>query len=97
MAFVDPEMFRKSGLEKEIDNLMRQMTVHGKGYSLNPKLPPIFSIKCEDVFKQDLLDMATTRYRKKENKTVFVPTPGTIIIPKICKNKVTFHLKKLRF
>ena len=63
---------------KEAERVLKQLSKNGKAYSINPKLPREFGMKCKDIFHQDLLDVASIR-NKKKRKNIFVTPPGIIV------------------
>jgi len=96
MPFINPKEFKKWGLDKEIENVMQQLTVTSRAESRNKTLSVRFGQRCMDLLNENLLDYATTHYRKRENKTIFQLPKDVFVVPKICKNGVNFHFKRLK-
>ena len=52
--------------------------------------------RCQPLFEEDIIDFATTRYGKREDKIIFQINPKFMVLPKFEKNKLRFHFKKIK-
>jgi len=96
MPLINPKDFMKNGLDKEIKKICQQMNKIGKAYSHETKLPPLLGQKLPKIFNGNMIDVTTTRYRRKNNYTIYIPRPDVIVRPEIKKdNKVVFKIEKL--
>lgn len=75
--------------DKEIQNILERLTKDRVVYTRNRKISSDFSRRYPELIDNDFLDITTTRYRKKEQKTIFVLNPNVVIIPK--NKKFSFH------
>lgn len=74
---------------KESKRILWQLTKNGKAYTTDKRVPLEFGMRCKDILHNDFLDIAETRMRQKEKKTIFVTPPDTVIVPK--KGKFFFY------
>ena len=94
MPFIDPRMYKEWGLDGEIERICREMTVWSKTYFKDVRISRLIGMKQPELF-DDWLDVSFTKYAKRKRKNIISTQPGVIILPKINKNGVSFHLKKL--
>lgn len=74
---------------KESERILYQLTKNGKAFCFDTKMPSDFGRRCKDIINKDFLDIATTKYRTKKWKTIFVTPPDTIVVPQ--KGKFFFY------
>jgi len=78
---------------KESKNIILQLhRNNGKATTINRRLPQEFGKKYPDLFDRGFLDVASTRYSKRRDKTLFM-TPPDIVIEERGK---TFHFKRIK-
>lgn len=69
-----------------MDVLLRKEKVYTKNHGISSE----FSRRYPEIIDNDFLDVVTTRYRKKEQKTIFIRPDNVVIIP--TKKKIfLFH------
>lgn len=66
----------------------------GKAVHHNLKIQKEISHRCKELIKADLLDIATTRYRKKKTNYLIICPPGVITIPKMDKGNFALHFER---
>jgi len=94
MPFINPHEF--TGFEKEVERIMRQLSKDGKAETRkNGNLNTLFGKKCKDLLGE-YMDLASTNYRKHENKTIFTVPPDIKVVPSINMRGVHFHFKRLK-
>lgn len=79
------------------ENVLRQLSISGRAYIHDPKFARKFGQKYKTILDDGLLDIATTRYSKREDKILFVTPPNIAVIPKPGQRGVRFHFKRYRF
>lgn len=94
---INPKDFKEYGLEKEIERIAKQLKKHRVSYSKTKNISKLFGSKYPHLLDNGFLDVTTTRYNKRENKTIFALAPDNIILPAIFKNNNIFKFKRLRF
>ena len=77
--------------DKEIENILNRLAKDRVSYSRNPKLASEFGKRHSILIKNEFIDVVTTNYRKKQQKTIFVLNPNASIEQ---KNKI-FHFHKI--
>lgn len=80
---------------KESENIFWQLSKNnGRAYiKNNSRLPREFGMKCKEIIKNDLLDIATIR-NKRERKTLFITPPDIIVVPKPGQRGINFFFKR---
>lgn len=80
---------------KEAEQILRQLSLSGRAYSRDIKLPREFGMKCRDIIDTDFLDIATIR-NKREHKTLYVTPPDIVVIPKPGEHGINFHFRRFK-
>jgi hypothetical protein len=75
--------------DKEIQNIFERLTRDRVAYTKNTRLASEFGSKYPELVDNDFIDVVTTKYRKKEQKTIFAIAPNVVIIPK--DKRFSFH------
>ena len=94
MDYINPKSFAKYGLDKEAENVLKQLNKYGRAISHDIELTRLLGKSHRNLLDKNLLDVATTRYNKRDNKTLFSTPFDVIVTPKITKNGVNFHFKR---
>jgi len=82
--------------EKEVNRLMQQLSNDRYATTNNSNIAPLIGKKAKDIIKMDMLDVATTRYRSKPNKTILTIPPCVRIEPiKLNGSLSGFKFKRL--
>jgi len=85
-----------SEFEKEVNRLMQQLSSQRYATTSNSRIAPLIGIKAKDIIKMDMLDVATTKYRSKPNKTILTIPPSVKIEPiKLNGSLSGFKFKRL--
>lgn len=74
---------------KESQRILDQLTMDLRASTMNTRLSVDFGKKYPELIELDFLDMATTKYRKKKNKTIYSLPKNVRVIPR--KGKYFFH------
>jgi len=77
-------------------DVLRQLSLSGRAYVKDPKVARNFGCKYKNVLDNGLLDIASTRYGKREDKIVFVTPPDVSVIPKPSRNGINFHFRRFK-
>jgi len=75
--------------DEEIKNILQRLTKDRVAYTKNHGIASDFSRRYPELIDTDMIDVVTTRYRRKPQKTIFILSPGVVSIPK--KQKFSFH------
>jgi hypothetical protein len=75
--------------DKEIESIFERLTRDRIAYTKNTRLASEFGSKYPELVDNDFIDVVTTKYRKKEQKTIFAIAPNVVIIPK--DKRFSFH------
>lgn len=97
MPYLNPKWFKD--LEKDINRICNDLHKCGVAYAKpNNNLSRFFSMKCKDLLNPNdfFIDVATTSYRKKQNKTIFVLAPNVKVMPIKSDMGIRYHFKRLR-
>lgn len=82
--------------DKSSMDVLRQLSISGRAYVKNPKINRIFGHKCKELIDNGLLDIASTRYAKREDKQIFVTPINVSVIPKPSRNGINFHFRRFK-
>jgi len=66
---------------KESQRILDQLTMDFRATTMNTRLSVDFSKKHHELIELEFLDMATTKYRKKPNKTIFQVPKNVRVVP----------------
>ena len=67
---------------KESKKILEQLTMDFRASTHNTRLSVDLGKKYHELVELDFLDMATTKYRKKPNKTLFTVPKNVRVIPR---------------
>lgn len=81
---------------KESENILRQLSYSGKAFTHNTNIANEFGKKHKNIFNNGLLDVATTRYSKRKDKTFFITPPDIAVIPKPGQRGIIFQFKRFK-
>lgn len=79
------------------ENVLRQLSISGRAYIHDPKFARKFGCKYKEILDNGFLDIATTRYGKREDKILFVTPPNIAVIPKLSQRGTKYHFKRYKF
>ena len=79
----------------ESEKILRQLSLSGRAYTREIKLPREFGMKCKSIVDNNFLDIATIR-NKRQRKTIFVTPPDIAVIPKPGERGINFHFRKFK-
>ena len=75
--------------DKDIETILNRLIHDRVAYSSNTRLASDFSRRYPELTDNEIMDITTTNYRKKQPVTIFNLRPGVVIIPK--NKRFEFH------
>ena len=81
---------------KESEKILRQLSFSGKAFTHNPRVAREFGKKYKNIFNNGFLDVASTRYSKRPDKTFFITPPDIAVIPKPGERGINYHFKRFK-
>jgi hypothetical protein len=81
---------------KESERILRQLSLTGRAYTNDKKFVRAFGCKHKNILDNGFLDIASTNYGKRPDKTLFVTPPEVAVVPKPGERGVNFHFKRFK-
>lgn len=82
---------------KDAERILKQLSLNnGRAYTPNRLISREFGKKYPSLFDEGYLDVAYTRYSKRNDKTIFVTPPDVMVIPKPSQKGIGYHFRRFK-
>lgn len=82
---------------EESEKILKQLSSNnGKAWTKNTKLGSEFGKRHKELFNNGFLEVASTRYSKRPDKTFFITPPDVMVIPRPHQRGISFHFKRFK-